>query len=155
MRSEIYKTFWSQLDTVLRSNGKLALPNVKEITDPQKALNLINSASQSLKSDVKVYNFRVQNFDPPIKFEPPRMGHQTNEITYYPKFFLNSLGMGDSFDGSGVFVCIPSGRGQQARAFTFYMCEHEWDESGANHSRGWHPAVCKKCGFDASIDSGD
>jgi hypothetical protein len=25
----------------------------------------------------------------------------------------------------------------------------------ANHSRGWHPGWCGKCGVDMSIDSGD
>lgn len=145
-RPTIYQTFWKQLEDVLGSNGKLALPNVEEVTDPVEGLNHIARASNTLKSEVKVYQMRVQNFD------PPRGGVQTNEVTYYPKIFLNGKGMGGSFDGSGAMLV---GGYPKSRVFTFFMCDHDWDESGANHNRGWHPKRCKKCGFDASIDSGD
>jgi hypothetical protein len=136
--------FQNILDEAIRL--KQPLPNIKEIADPQEALNVINRGRPIDKS---VYEMTIQNFD------PPKNGIQTTERAWYPKIFLNSGGMGGQFDGSGSILCIPSGRAHNARVFTFTMCEHEWDESGANHSRGWHPKRCKKCGFDASIDSGD
>jgi hypothetical protein len=138
-----YTEFKNIVEEALRL--KQPLPNVKEVTDPQTALDLIRGTLY----DKPVYEMTVQNFD------PPRNGTQTTERCYYPKIFLNSQGMGSSFDGSGVFICRPSGRDHHARVFSFYICDHDWDESGANHSRGWHPKRCKKCGFDASIDSGD
>jgi len=42
------------------------------------------------------------------------------------------------------------------RTVKFQICDHEVVEgAGANHQRGWHPARCKKCGLDMSVDSGD
>lgn len=148
MRKTDYLKFQERLQEVLNSRGELAFPNVKEITDPQEGLNLVNRTSVRLSNSVtQPYELRIQNFDPP-------KGVQTHERTWYPHIFLNSGGMGGQFNGSGVIVASPRHDGV-ARVFTFAMCEHEWDESGANHSRGWHPKVCTKCGFDASIDSGD
>lgn len=138
--------FMEIFETAVGSKGNIALPNIEEVVDPQEALDLINRAS--LRAGDNVYQFKIQDFDPP-------RGHQKMETCWYPKFFLNGAGMGGQFDGSGVFICSPSGRDYHARVFKFHMCDHEWDESGANHSRGWHPKRCRKCGFDASIDSGD
>lgn len=141
--------FHSRLEEILQSKGKLALPNIKEIAEPQEGLNLINRASASVKNTAATpYELRIQNFD------PPKPSGQTHELAYYPKIFLNGKGMGGNFDGSGVVLASPRNDGV-ARVYSFHMCEHDWDESGANHMRGWHPARCKKCGFDASIDSGD
>lgn len=146
MRSQEYLKFNNLFDEVLQSNAELCLPNVKEVTDPQEALNLINRTSGKFGFR-QPYYFRVQNFD------PPRNGVQTHEACWYPKIFRNSAGMDEKFDGSGVILTSTHAGG--AKVYTFQMCEHVWDESGANHSRGWHPKVCTKCGFDASIDSGD
>ena len=150
MRPTEYTTFLDRLQTILDSEGQEVLPNVVEVEDPQEALNLINRASYNLAEMKEIkppYRLRLFNFD------PPKNGRQTCEITYHPRIFLNSAGMGGRFEGSGVILF--SGSMGKARVLTFKFCEHDWDESGANHSRGWHPAVCKKCGFDASIDSGD
>lgn len=144
MRSQEYLKFNDLFDKVIESNGELCLPNVKEVTDPQEALNLISRTSGLLLFS-NPYYLRIQNFDPP-------RGPQTHETCWYPKIFRNSAGMNSQFDGSGVILV---GRYPKSKVYTFQMCEHEWDESGANHSRGWHPKVCTKCGFDASIDSGD
>lgn len=138
--------FQDKLNELLNT-GKI-LPNVKEITDTQEALNLINRAYCTKVEFKTPYQMKVQEFDPP-------RGHQTHEVCYYPRIWFNGVGMGGVWDGSGVFMCTPSGRDHNARVFTFHFCDHEWDESGANHSRGWHPKRCKKCGVDASIDSGD
>lgn len=145
VRSKLHELFDQQLQDVLASKGTKCLPNVKLVEDPQEALNLINRATAGLTG---CYNFRIQEFD------PPKDGIQTHQNTWYPKIFLNGRGMGGRFDGSGVILASVGHQGQSA-VFTFAMCEHSWDQSGANHSRGWHPAVCTKCGFDASIDSGD
>lgn len=143
-RSQEYLTFPNILDMALQSEGLQCLPNVKEIEDPLDALQALSSASN--KPAPVPYRFRIREFDPPLP------SGQKHETAYYPKIFLNTKGMSGRFDGSGVIL---ANIGNKARAFSFHMCEHEWDESGANHSRGWHPKVCKKCGFDASIDSGD
>ena len=134
-----YLNFEGRLDQALLSDGKICLPNVKEIEDPIKALSMISSAR--ILRDIP-YRFRVREFDPPLN------GKQTHMIAYYAKIFTSAGGMGGRFDGQGVII---SG----TKAFHFQMCEHDWDTSGANHTRGWHPKVCRKCGFDASIDSGD
>lgn len=141
-RSQEYLKFDSILQTALDSKGEIALPNVKEITDPVEALR---SIAGSRKMAPQTYHFLIRALDPPI-------GHQTREVCYYPKIFTNSKGMGSQFDGTGVILTGNSGK---PKAYSFAICEHEWDESGANHNRGWHPMICKKCGFDASIDSGD
>lgn len=145
MRPKIHELFDRQAADIINSKGKLCFPNVKEVTDPQEGLNLINRSNMS---SWKPYELRIQNFD------PPKNGTQTHEVAWYPKIFLNTKGMAGKFDGSGVILASPRHDGV-ARVFTFAICEHEWDQSGANHQRGWHPAYCTKCGFDASIDSGD
>ena len=145
MRPTLHQLFDQQLQEVLDSKGKLCLPNVKLIEDPQEGLNLISGAHAGLKT---CYNFLIQEFD------PPKPSGQKYQQTWYPKIFLNGRGMGGRFDGSGV-ILAPLGHMGQSAVYTFAMCEHTWDQSGANHSRGWHPAICTKCGFDASIDSGD
>lgn len=142
-------SFIDQLFEVVKSDGKLCLPNVKEITDPQEGLNLINRTTIQSRANVQTpYRFKLRDFD------PPKANGQTMEMCWYPKIFINTKGMGGHFDGTGV-ILSDSRHDGIARVFTFAMCEHDWDQSGANHSRGWHPAICTKCGFDASIDSGD
>lgn len=142
-----YQTFKDHLDNVLDSDGKLALPNVESIKDHHQALMAIAYSSPKLNKEIETpYRFRIRNLEPPLP------SGQTHEVTYYPKIFLNARGMAGNFDGSGTILTAAAG---YARTFTFAICEHDWDKSGANHSRGWHPARCKKCGFDASIDSGD
>lgn len=142
MRSKEYEKFQELFDEVVNSNARKAFPNVVEILDPQEALNVLNRTSSHLGL-TSPYYFKIQD-----------LVHPRIEVTWYPKIFRNAEGMGGRFDGSGVILTSPRHDGV-ARVFTFHFCAHEWDESGANHSRGWHPKVCRKCGFDASIDSGD
>jgi hypothetical protein len=150
MRSTEHRYFMDVFNEVLNSDGKLYLPNVKEITDPQEGLNLLRYSNNALSKSVAIpYHFLIR------KFEAVPPSRQTMEVCYYPQFFLNSVGMGSTFDGSGAFLCTPSGRNYNAKVFTFAFCEHDWDTTGANPSRGWHRKVCRKCGIDASIDSGD
>jgi hypothetical protein len=130
------------LEAAINSNGEIALPNSVLIEDPAEALRLISSGQYY---ENNTYKMRLREFDPPLD------GRQTHEVGWYPKIFTNHVGMGagfSGFDGSGVVLC-------SGKVYKFSMCQHDWDESGANHSRGWHPKRCRKCGVDASIDSGD
>lgn len=144
MRSKEYLNFDKLFEDTLNSRGALALPNVKQVEDPQEGLRLI-----ARTKDMRVpYELRIRNFD------PPRDGVRTHERAWYPKVFRNTDGMGSTFDGTGVILASVGHNGTQS-VFTYAFCEHDWDKSGANPIRGWHPRICRKCGFDASIDSGD
>lgn len=131
MRPTLHQDFQKSLDEIINSKGKLTFPNVKLIEDPNEALSAICWADFYAKP----YHLKI-----------------ASEYFWYPKIYVNRRGMGSGFDGSGIILGRINGK---PRAYTFAMCEHEWNDSGANHRRGWHPLVCTKCGFDASIDSGD
>jgi len=133
-----YTQFKDILEEAINSGGKIALPNSVLIEDSAEALRLISTGRYY---ESKAYRMRLQEFDPPI-------GRQTHEIGYYPKIFTLHVGMGSVFSGDGIVLA-------SGKAYRFRMCEHNWNESGANHMRGWHPKRCTKCGVDASIDSGD
>lgn len=72
------------------------------------------------------------------------------------RFFLD-YGQGGGLHGSGLVAWTEWKDGAyRATAMTFTICDHKSVEgAGANHSRGWHPAHCEKCGLDMSVDSGD
>jgi hypothetical protein len=72
------------------------------------------------------------------------------------RFFLN-YGQGGQLYGSGIVAWTTWKDGAyRAVGMKFAICDHEPTEgAGANHSRGWHPAHCSKCGLDMSVDSGD
>lgn len=129
---------------IIDTKGGECLPNVEEVTDRKEALRLISRADEMFVP----YQMRLRNFDPPLN------GVQTHEHVWYPKIFKNTDGMGGRFDGSGV-ILTATGYNGTVGVFKFHFCKHDWDKSGANPFRGWHPRVCKKCGFDASVDSGD
>lgn len=132
--------FESVLKEALDSNGKIALPNVVAVADPAEGLKLLSSLHKMAPTP---YRFRLRTFDPPLSTG------QTIEDTYYPKIFLGTGGMGGHFNGTGA-ILVSGGK-----VYKFHMCEHDWDTTGANPRRGWHKSICRKCGFDASIDSGD
>lgn len=46
---------------------------------------------------------------------------------------------------------------QNPTAWRVAICKHEAPDTGSpdQRMRGWHPAVCKLCGMDLSVDSGD
>jgi hypothetical protein len=68
------------------------------------------------------------------------------------RFFLD-YGQGGGLHGSGIVLYWQNSKGVAA---SFAICDHKPVEGGgANHSRGWHPASCSKCGLDMSVDSGD
>lgn len=71
---------------------------------------------------------------------------------HWAQFFLDR-GQGGGLQGSGVVLYWEASKG---RAASFAICEHvKVEGAGANHSRGWHPGHCSKCGLDLSVDSGD
>jgi hypothetical protein len=74
------------------------------------------------------------------------------------KFFLDR-GQGSQLYGSGIVAWTKwdnEKRTYVATGLRFAICKHEKKEgAGANHSRGWHPGSCVKCGLDMTIDSGD
>jgi hypothetical protein len=72
------------------------------------------------------------------------------------RFFLD-YGQGGGLQGSGIVAWVAWKDGAyRATGMTFAICEHTKVEgAGANHSRGWHPGACSKCGLDMSVDSGD
>jgi hypothetical protein len=74
------------------------------------------------------------------------------------RFFLD-YGQGGAFHGSGIVAWTAwsnEAQAMRAVAVRFSICDHNQVEgAGANHSRGWHPSRCTKCGLDMSVDSGD
>lgn len=121
--------------------GKLApLPNLEEITDPEKALFEI-AVSHALCPDI--YN---------LAFNMPGNSYST-----YCTAFLRSTPMGGngSWDGAGVLLSMHNTI--KPRVFKFALCKHEKTEEGhsPNHNRGWHPGHCRLCGMDMTVDSGD
>lgn len=123
--------FQAILDAILSDKQPATfLPNIKQIEDPKEALKAIGTC---LGKNYQPYSLMIEE----------------RHKTWYPKVFTRTGGMGSNFTGEGVVLT------SDGKAYSFMMCEHFWDESGANHSRGWHPKRCRKCGFDASIDSGD
>lgn len=75
---------------------------------------------------------------------------------WHAKFFLD-YGQGGQLYGSGLVAWTEWKDGAyRAVGMTFAICEHtKADAPGANHSRGWHPGSCTKCGLDMTVDSGD
>lgn len=77
--------------------------------------------------------------------------------TSWARVFLG-LTQGQQLDGRGYLIANQregdcEGRGPVWR---FDLCLHAVEVgAGANHSRGWHPARCTRCGLDLSVDSGD
>jgi len=73
-------------------------------------------------------------------------------------FFLDS-GQSGQLYGSGLVAWTKWDNEKRTYAATglrFAICQHtKVDDPGANHSRGWHPGRCSKCGLDMTIDSGD
>ena len=84
----------------------------------------------------------------------------------WARYFLIS-GQGGDYTGEAVVFVYGSGGlynradptgwvGTQPSAFRVAICKHEQVAgAGANPNRGWHPAACKLCGLDMTVDSGD
>lgn len=131
MRPKIHELFDQQLEQLLdqKASPIHTFPNVQQV-EGEKALRLIAQCHG------KVY-------------QPYSIKLGERHVIWHAKVFTHRAGMAGRFDGMGVILA------SDGKAYRFHMCEHTWDTSGANHQRGWHPQWCTKCGFDASIDSGD
>jgi hypothetical protein len=71
-------------------------------------------------------------------------------VIYYRPFY-SKHDDGTDWLGASAYFSV-----EQAEKYVLEgACLHDFDTSGSNPSRGWHRAVCRKCGFDASVDSGD
>ncbi len=112
--------------------GKVPLPNIED-TDPIRFLNNVAATGHSML---------------------PKWGYSSIDgHKQWTQFFISPGAMGVGLDGSGYAVRWGS---TAPRVMRFAICKHEKVEGhGANHSRGWHPGHCGKCGLDLSIDSGD
>ena len=68
-------------------------------------------------------------------------------------------GQGGQLEGSGIVAWSGWDNAKRAYCATglrFAICKHtKVDDPGADHSRGWHPGRCSKCGLDMTVDSGD
>jgi hypothetical protein len=117
------------------TSGKQTIPNFKEV---EASAGL---ASLALGGD----NNTIAGW---IRFNPL--------TKCFARYFLNTTQAG-LFDGTGTVIFYDCNGGRSVgRIGTFAICQHEHVEGpGANHSRGWHPAFCAKCGLDLSVDSGD
>lgn len=115
-------------------DGKVMLPNFEAIT-PERA---VYSASQWYGS---AHNGRAKRDE---KYPSQAL------------FFLRT-DQRSGLTGEGMVMTTAwAGGVLVAIAGTFALCQHESvEDPGANHSRGWHPAHCKHCGLDLSVDSGD
>ncbi len=129
--------------------GKVPLPNTEE-ADPLLFLNNLASGGHSM----------TPKWGWSLRHEGRDAGRKQ-----WTQFFFSPVAMGGqgSFDGSGYAVIYGGSRwDQEAKksiqapvVLRFAICKHEKIEgSGANHSRGWHPGHCGKCGLDMSVDSG-
>lgn len=87
--------------------------------------------------------------------------HPGTSYKSWAHFFLID-GQGGQLTGEGYAVIYSGQWDAEAKryvggkAYRFAICVHEKVAgAGANHSRGWHPGHCAKCGLDMTVDSGD
>lgn len=68
---------------------------------------------------------------------------------------------GRQYDGTGYLILY---RNQRANGLEdipsigrFAICKHDIHDSSSpeGRNRGWHPAICRTCGLDMSVDSSD
>ena len=124
------------------NKGLQPLPNAEEV-DPLTFLNNLASGGHMMQP---VWGYALL---------------PDSDRQQWTQFFLTSFMM-SGCDGGGYAVTYGAGgmiKGKYERApivRRFALCKHEVvDHPGANHSRGWHPGHCKKCGFNMTYDSGD
>lgn len=116
-------------------NGRERLPNFEPIGDLAYVINALAAGGHSLKP---VWGYAL--------LEEPH-----KRWTQY--FLTPPPGTTAGFDGGGYALVYGSNKPTVGR---FAICKHEKVEGpGANHSRGWHPGWCGKCGMDMTVDSGD
>ncbi len=113
-------------------DGKVPLPNFKEQPLDFAVSNITACCGNSIRG--------LANMGDHPKWAQFWLGH----------------GQGGGLQGDGYVLIYTSQHGKPPLAGTFAICDHEAvEDPGANHMRGWHPAHCKKCGLDLTVDSGD
>lgn len=113
--------------------GEVALPNVEDL-DQKQFLSHLASGGHSFT---------------------PKWGYSNIDGRKQWTFFFLFHNQAGSFTGEGYAVRYSSG-GDGARTMRFAICKHEAVAgANANPRRGWHPARCKHCGLDMTVDSGD
>ena len=125
-------------------DGKKLIPNFEELPLAQGIANI--AAGGGMYALPGINNAKIPGND-------SSWGH-------WARYFLNT-GQGGGYDGTGYVIWYDRGGKETnyqaiGRVARFAICKHEKVEGpGANHSRGWHPGYCGKCGLDMSVDSGD
>lgn len=124
------------------SRTPLPLPNAEDV-NPLWFLNVLASGGHTMEP---VWGYALL---------------PSEHRSQWTMFFLTPY-MGGKLDGSGYAVTYGGARFIEGKSYDtpivrrFAICRHEKEDGpGANHSRGWHPGRCAKCGMDMSYDSGD
>lgn len=139
MNAALRKRYTMEDDLMPIVEGRVPLPNTEDV-DPFLFLSNLASGGHSM----------TPKWGWSLRHEGRDAGRKQ-----WTQFFFSPVAMGGqgSFDGSGYAVIYA---GQKPVVLRFAICKHEKVEgAGANHSRGWHPGHCGKCGLDLSVDSGD
>lgn len=122
---------------IAMATGRMALRNAEPI-DVRDAINRIASGSS-----LAPY---------------PLMGSVKIGADFMPKWarLFTSTTQAGVADGRGIALVYQAGK-SDPQTYRFAICEHEPVGSGTPEQtrRGWHPARCRKCGLDLSVDSGD
>lgn len=136
------KRYTLEGDLIPIIHGDVELPNNEEVTDVGNWLNNLASVGHGWQS---IWGYS-----------------KIGNVSQWTMFFLQGAGMGSPpscYDGGGYAVRYngyPKLGKIGGQIYRFAICKHESiDDPGANHSRGWHPGHCAKCGMDMTIDSGD
>ncbi|WP_457663964.1 hypothetical protein [Sinorhizobium medicae] len=87
----------------------------------------------------------------------PRWGYSNVDGKKQWTYFFLSHNQAGGLTGEGYAVRYGSSYPTpEPRVMAFAICKHEAVAgANANPRRGWHPARCKHCGLDMTVDSGD
>lgn len=132
-----YRKFTMEGDLAPYLDAKMPLPHFKQMP----VWRVANSAT-------RFYGHLVESKSAILDFKDRK----------HNALYMLKVGQGGGLTGEGYVILSVGYRGDESDviAGSFTLCEHEKVEgAGANHSRGWHPGYCKKCGLDMSVDSGD
>lgn len=144
---EKYRKITLEKDFLPFVSGKIELPNFKPIEHWEALRNSMGYGRTVERYDVKE---RYSNYT--RQCQALVNGSKGDAI-----FYMN-CGPGGGYTGEGTVVMRHGWNPGPDSIVTgkFALCEHVKVEGpGANHSRGWHPGWCEKCGMDMSVDSGD
>lgn len=135
--------FDDQLKPLTEHGNRVPLPNFERAQDLLSISDILNDIAARGHMMKPVWDYALL---------PERSKPEWAQF-----FFLFGAGQGLGFDGRGyVIAWAPSYPKPDPVVGKFALCDHhKVDDPGANHSRGWHPGHCEKCGIDMTVDSGD